>query len=887
VPFWNWLVELARRLAMLVRRGRFDHDLDEELRLHAELKEAEYAGQGLPPDEARRRARTSLGSTLRWREESHDAWGWAWLETLGQDLRYGVRLLHRSPGFTLVAVFTLALGLGATTAIFSVVESVLLRPLPYADANRVIVLRETTPKVGTVSVSYPDFLDWRAQSRTFGAMAAVYSETFNLGGVDRPENINGEAVSPDFLAVLGVHPALGRDFEPSEEKAGTAPVALLSDRLWQSHFGRDPLVIGRTIRLDGASVTIVGILPPDFRSPDEADVIEPIGVWATGNDDMQRRGSRGDMAVVGRLAPGATLAGARSEMTGIAAQLAQTYPATNDQFGVALEPIRDTFVGDVRPAILVLFGAVLFVLLIACANVANLFLVRGAARAREVALRITCGASRGRILRQMLTESVVLAAVGGVLGVALALAGIPGITWLAGPDLPAGSAVALDGTVLLFTGATVLVAAVLFGLVPAVYATRADLQSELRDSGRTTSASREQHRLRSVLAAAEIALALILLVGAGLMTRSLSRLVAVDPGFQPDHVSTAELTLTTPQYDDDAAMRRFWNELLGRVRALPGVEAAAAGTGVPMTNDHSRADVTLEGMPLPRAGSWPHPDIHRVSPGYLGTLGVPLVRGRDFTDADGPDTPRVALVSAPVADQFFPHQDAVGKRLMFGHPDAGKAPAWLTIVGVVGPTKLYGLANPPRLEVYVSARQYPSPDMTLVVKSGLDAPALNTEIRGAVRAIDRDQPVFNVATMSELMKTALATQRVVLVLLGLFSGVALVLAAIGIYGVIAYTVARRTHEVGIRLALGAERHTVLRMILAQGATLAGAGIAAGLILAFGLTRVMAALLYSVSAADPVTFAAMALLLLLVALLASYVPARRAVNVSPTIALRAE
>src|SRR5579864_881558 len=881
------LAELARRLRMLFRGKQFDHDMDDEMRVHLELREKEYIQNGFPPEEAHMAARKNFGNALAIREVSHDSWGWAWLEHLGQDLRYALRTLRKSPGFTAVALLTLALGIGATTAIFSVVYGVLLQPLPYKEASRLVVLNETTPKVGKVSVSYPNFLDWRAQSHDFSRMAAVHDVGFNLAGITQPENISGEAVSPNFLSMIGVKPFLGRDFEASEEKPGTAPVVLLSYELWQSHMGGDRNAIGRTITLDGRSFTIVGVLPPKFRSLDKTDVMLPIGVWATNNSEVaNERGERGDMVVIGRLAPHVTFAQARTEMEGIAARLAKEYPGTNDQFGVALQSIRDAFVGDTRPAILVLFGAVMFVLLIACANVANLFLVRGAARTKEIALRMAFGASRGRIIRQMLTESFVLSFCGGVLGLALAIAGIHGITRLIPMDMLSGASVNLNGAVLFFAAAIVVLAAFIFGLAPAMHSTKPDVQSELKEGGRTASASAAQNKLRGALAIAEISLALILLVGAGLMMKSLYKLMSVDPGLRPDRVLNMEMDLRTQQYSKDPAILNFWQQVLERVRALPGVENAAVGTVLPLTDNHSRADITIEGMALPTPGNFPHPDYHEVSPGFISTLGVPLLRGRTFADTDKQGAPLVGMVNARLAQQYWPNDDPIGKRFMFGHPSTDP-PKWITVVGVVGDTKLYGLANPSRLEIYVSSLQYPDSHMNLVVKSRTDPAALISAIRGAVGSIDKDQPIFAISTMNQLVRDSMATRRITLALLGLFSALALVIAAIGIYGVISYSVAQRTHEIGIRMALGAQHKDVLRMILKQGAKFALAAVAIGVVVSLGLTQLMSSLLFSVSAADPVTFAGVAILLALVAMLACYIPARRALRVDPMVVLRYE
>jgi putative ABC transport system permease protein len=878
--------DLFFRLRSLFRRNAAETELDDELRFHFERQVQKYESSGLAREEALRRARLDFGGIDQVKEECREARGVHLMEELFQDVRYGLRMLRKSPGFTAVALLTLALGIGANTSIFSVVYGVLLRPLPYQDPGRLIVLNETTPKVGLVSVSYPNFLDWRSGNHAFSLMSAVASVSYNLAGVTQPENISGEAVSPDFLSMLGVHPLLGRDFDPSEEKAGAAPVVLLSYQLWQSHLGGDREVLGHTINLDGRGFTIIGVLPADFRSIDKTDLMIPMGVWATGRASVSQRGDRGDMSLIARLAPGVSLRQARAEMDAIAARLAAAYPIANAQFGAVLRPIREVFVGDIRPAILILFGAVMFVLLIACANVANLFLMRGAARTREIALRIALGATRSRIVRQMLAESLVLAFFGGLLGVAVSIAGIRGMAQLIPMGMQAGASVNLNGAVLLFAAAAVVLSSLMFGLVPAMQLTKPEVQRDLKEGGRSVSASAGQNRVRGFLAVGEIAVALILLVGAGLMVKSLYRLMSVDPGFKTDRVLTMEMDLRTAQYSKDPAILNFWEQVLERVRALPGVEGAALGTVIPLTDSHSRSDITIENMPLPSPGNFPHPDEHEVSPGYLKTLGVPLLRGREFTDADTENAPRVGMINAMIARQYFPNQDALGKRFMFGHPKADP-PKWITIVGVTADTKLYGLANPARLEIYLPFRQSVSGDMDLIVKSAADPASLTSAIRGAVASIDKDQPIFAIATMQKLVNDSVSTSRVTLILLGIFSGLALVLAAIGIYGVISYSVAQRTHEIGIRMALGADGGGVLRMILAQGAKIAGAGVVIGLAASLGLTRLMSKLLFSVSAADPLTFAAVAIVLVAVAMLACYIPARRALRVDPIIALRYE
>jgi putative ABC transport system permease protein len=880
------LKDLFFRLRSLFRRDTVESELEDELRFHSERQMEKYLETGMSRGQALRQVRMEFGGLEQIKEDCRDARGVSVVETLAQDLRYGWRNLRKSPGFAAAALFTLALGIGANTAIFSVVYGILLRPLPFRDPSRLVLLNETTPKVGDVSVSYPNFQDWRAQNRAFSEMAAVVAVQFNMAGVSQPENIGGLAVSPDFLSLAGVRPVIGRGFTRDEEKAGTEPVLLLSYALWQSHFGADRNAIGRTIRLDSQNFTIVGVLPPDFRWVEKCDVMEPIGVWATGNDSVAERGNRGDLLVVGRLAAGAAMEGARSEMEGIAARLARAYPEANDEFGVKLQPLREMFSGDARPAMLVLLGAALFVLLVACANVANLFLMRSAVRAKEMALRIAIGASRSRIIRQLLTESFLLALLGGLAGVGLAIAGIPAITRSIPSDTLAGARVEVNGAVLLFSAGLVLLSMFLFGLAPALNATSGNLQSELKEGGRTTG-SGGRNRGRELLAASEVALALILLVGAGLMMKSLYRLLSVDSGFRPERVLKLEMSLRTAQYDKDQAVLGFWQQTLDRVRALPGVESAAVGTAIPLTDDHWRTDITVEGMPLPKPGSFPHPDMHVVSPGYEKTLGIRLLRGRGFTDADRENAVLVAMVNASVAQRLFPGADPVGKRFTFGHPGAGSAPKWVTIVGVVADTRMYGLANPARLEVYVPFRQKAPNDMVLLVKSAREPATLVSAIRGVVASIDKEQPIFGIATMQEVVNASVSTRRVTLTLLGLFSGLALALAAIGIYGVVSYSIAQRVREIGIRMALGAQPGDVLRLVLAQGGKISFAGIAIGSAASLALTRSMAHLLYAVSAADPATFAAVAFLLALVAMVACYIPARRTLRVDPLTALRHE
>lgn len=870
-----------------LRRDRWDGERARELQNYLEIETAENIARGMTPEEARYAARRKLGNPTLIREEIYRMNSVTFLESLIQDVRCGVRMLRKNAGFSLIAILTLALGIGANTAIFSVVYGVLLEPLPYHDPARLILLNETTPRVGMVSVSDPNFLDWRSQSHTFSQMAAVHEVDFNLSGISQPESIGGEAVSPNFLSLLGVRPFLGRDFDASEEKSGTAPVVMLGYSLWQSHFGSDASVVGRTVLFDGRSFTIIGVLPPNFRWIERLQFLEPIGTWLATNPEAAERADRGDMVVVGRLAPATSLAAARSEMEGIAARLAKQYPGANDQFAVLLRPIREAFVGDMRIAILSLFGAVICVLLIACANVANLLLVRGAGRTREVALRIAFGATRRRIVRQMLTESLVLAVVGGALGIALAVAGTRAITQMLSPDMLMGATVALNPAVLLFAAILIFFAALIFGLAPAVRSAKSDIHLQLKEGSAGAGTAASHRRLRAVFVVAELALSLILLAGAGLMMKSLHLLLSVSPGFQTERLLTMEMDLRTSQYDKDPAIINFWQSVLDRVRALPGVQSAAVGTHIPLTDSHGREDITIEGMPLPKPGSFPHPDDHTVSDAFVRTLGIPLLQGREFVETDNEKGAPVVMINAKLARLYFPNGDAVGKRLMFGHPDPSKQPQWLTIVGVLGDTKMYGLANPARLEVYVPFHQSANRHMDVLVRSRVDPSAMTAAIRSEIAAIDKDQPIFAIATMQELISASVAGRRFTLILLGLFSGLALVLAAIGIYGVISYSVAQHTRDIGIRMALGASQTQVLRDVLSLGVRLTGIGLLLGLLGALLATRVLTSLLYGVASTDALTLTAVSVVLTVVALFASYLPARRATRVDPIVALRYE
>jgi putative ABC transport system permease protein len=885
---WELFVanDLRIRLRSLLRRGRVESEMEEELRFHSERQFEKYVNQGFSRDEAARRVRFRFGGMEQVKEECRDARGVLLVETFVQDVRYGCRTLRKSPAFAATALLTIALGIGANTALFSVIYSVLLSPLPFQNVSRLIQLNETTSKVGDVGVSYPNFEDWHTRSRTFSAMAAVVTTEFNMAGVNQPEHINGLAVSPDFLSMTGVHPILGRPFTPDEAKADTQPVLLLTYSLWQSHFGGNRNAIGKVIRLDSRGFTIVGVLPPNFRWTGKCDVMTPLGVWLTKNEAAKERGERGDLVVLGRLASHIPLERARAEMAGIAANLAREYPQANAESGVTLRPLRDVFSGDMRPAMMLLQIAAFFVLMVACANVANLFLMRGTGRAKELALRSAIGASSGRIIQQILTESLLVGLLGGLAGIGLALFAVGALSRWIPEQVLGGVTVSINGSVLLFSASLIVLSVFAFGIGPALGSTRAGVSSELKEGAKSTVAGHRM-RWRSLLAIGELALALILLIGAGLMLKSLYRLLSVDSGFESARVLKLDLSLRTEQYKNDAAQVAFWRRVLDEVRAIPGVQSASLGTGIPLTGDHSRSDILVDGKPTAVPGGHPHPDIHVVSPGYEKTLGIRLLLGRAFTDKDHENGQRVAMVNTLLARRLFPGGDPLGKQFTFDEVGAGHTPKWITIVGVLADTRLYGLANPARLEVYVPFCQFAQGGMTLLVKSSEQPQLLAAAIRRVVTSIDEEQPVFGLATMQDVVDASVSRPRVTLVLLELFSGLALALAAIGIYGVISYSVGQRQKEIGIRVALGAKRGDVLRLVLKQGGKIAAAGILAGLLASLGLTQFMAKLLYSVNAYDPVTFAASACALALIAMVACYIPARRSLGVDPLIALRQE
>jgi predicted permease len=811
------------------------------------------------------------------------------MSTLLQDLKYGLRMLAKNPGFTAVAVITLALGIGVNTAIFSVVNGVLLRPLPYPNPDRLVQIYERSPQINELSVSYLNFLDWERVNRSFAGMAAYRGESFNFTGTGQPEHIPGAVVTANFLSVLGVEPLRGRTFTPDENQPGANPVAMVSEGFWKRSFAGDTAVLGKSVVLDGQAYTVVGIVPGDCQLLGPAEVVTPLWQWRR-RMQLESRESHPGIRVVGRLKPGVSLAQARADMENIAHNLAAAYPKTNEGTSTTVVPLKNNIVGDVRPMLLLLQAAVGFVVLIACANVANLLLARSVARKREIALRVALGASRGRVIRQLLTESVFVSLAGGGIGLLLAYWGSAPILAAVPGGLPRQEAIGLDGNVLLFTLGLSLLSGIVFGLAPALQSSRSDLQETLSAGGRSVAGG--QHRTQSALVVAEVSLALVLLAGAGLLIRSLQRLWDVNPGLDPQQVLTAQVALSPTLPDDPSAIRIAWRQLLDRVRNIPGIESAAVTILVPLSGDDNEMSFWTSGQPPSSMAQMPVALGYITTPGYLRTMGIPLLRGRSFTEQDTENSPKVVMIDEVLATHFFPGQDPVGKQLQL----AGFGP--MEIIGVAGHVKHWGLDADDgakiRDQLYFPFFQIPDQFMAmskmglrLVVRTSSNPLGVVSAVSEQVMGPGRDQPVYNVGSMEQLIAGSLARRRFLRMVLVIFAGLALTLAAIGIFGVMSYSVSQRTHEIGIRMALGAERRDVLKQVVGRGLALTLSGVTIGLIAALGLTRFVAGMLYGVRPTDPLTYLLACLLLTGVALLASYLPARRATKVDPIVALRYE
>jgi len=811
------------------------------------------------------------------------------MNTLLKDIRYGVRSLLKHPGFTAIVILTLAVGIGASSAIFSVVNTVLLRPLPYRQAERIVVVQELDPSGKRVQVTPANFLDWRAQNTVFEQLAAILTRPSNLALADQAERLDLAMTSANFFSVFGTEPARGRFFIPSDEQAGHAPIAVISHGLWQRRFGGDESLIGKPITLDGNSYTVVGIAPAGFQYPDKTDVwIPPFKLAPTMNerqDPTQVRGF-GMLAAVGLLKPGVPLTQAASEMQTITARLRQQYPETNNRRFNRVVSLHTHLVGETGPMLLLLFGAVGFVLLIACANVANLLLASAATRQREMAIRTALGASRLRVMRQLLTESFLLALAGGAIGLLLALWGVALMTRLLPRDFPRLAEINLDWRVLGFTLLASVLTGILFGLAPALQISKTDVQESLKESGRGTSGSLRHHRLRSMLIVGEVALSVVLLVGAGLLFRSFMQLQAVNAGFTPQQVLTLRLSPAGSNYKLDADYIKFYEGVIQRVSAIPGVQAVGAINTLPLDKGPT-AGFQIEGRPPLTKDKWPGGNYRTVSTDYFRAMNIPIVQGRAFNDRDTETAPLVMIVNQALANRDFPNESAVGKRISLGNTDAKGQPVWWEIVGVAADVRSIELREPAIPEFYLSGLQDSFANMFVVVRTTVEPTAVAASVRAAAADVDKSAAVSDIKTMEHIVNEAVTQPRFNLFLLGLFSCIALLLSAAGIYGVTAYSVTQRTHEFGIRMALGAQVGDVLKMILRQGMLLISVGIGLGLLASFALTRLLRTLLYGVSVTDPATFVGITVLLTFVALVACYVPARRATKVDPLVALRYE
>ena len=810
------------------------------------------------------------------------------------EIRHAFRLLIKNPLFTLAGILTLGLGIGATTAVFTLVNALLIRPLPYQDPSRLVLLFEhfKDQYLDTIPVSPPEFVDYKSQLKSFDKLAAFNTTTYNLAEGETPERIFGAVVSADLFPSLGVQPIRGRSFRPEECAVGRDDVVVISERLWRRKFDRDPRVLGSKLMADGRAFTVVGIMPASFEFPlplfniTGAQFGERVDIWQSlgfKDSEMKQRGSR-SYGVVGRLAPNVSPQQAQAEIEtvvrGMRQRFRDNYPQT-ESFGATVYPLKEQVIGGMKPLLLILLGAVALVLLIACANLATMLLARATAREREMAIRIAVGASRARLLRQALTESVVLAIFGAGLGTLFAIWAIELVKTLGAQTIPRLSEVNVDTLVLLVTLATAVGTGLLFGLAPGLASGKPDLTESLKEGGRGSTSGRRHNRLRNALVVAEVALALVLLTGAGLLLKSFVRLGNVNPGFNPKNILTAEISLPALRYRGNKSQVNFFSELERRIANLPGVSHAGLTIILPMSGINSDSSFEIEGRMSDDTHPGPDEEIRNVSPDYFRTLEIPLERGRFFTPADKLDAPPVTIINRALAERYWPNEDPLGKRIQVF---TGTQPVWATIVGIVGNIHHRGLDQPVQPEYYVPVAQAPYKSMILVVRSMQDPVSLTSAIRREVQAIDPAQPIAHVRTLEAVIGDSVAPRRLSVVLLATFAGIALILASIGIYGVMSFLVVQRTHEIGVRMALGAQRSDVLRLVISHAGKLICGGTALGLIVALLGSSVLRSVLYQVSAIDLPTFALVTLVLAAVALFASYIPARRAIRADPMIAL---
>jgi predicted permease len=891
---WNDLNSPLRalvfRLRAVFRRRAEETELNEELRFHFERQVEKYRLSGMTEEEARRQARLIFGGHEQVKEDCREARGTSFVENARQDLRYAVRQLRSNPTFAVVIVLTLALSIGANSAIFSVIDSVLIKSLPYRQPDRLVRIFFSIPAFPKFPLNPFDFRDFRSRNKSFDGLAAFTRADLQLSGSGEPIRLHGMEITSGYFRVLGLATQLGREFDSKAEIPGNGQQVILSDRVWRSRFGASPYIIGRKLTLNSQPYTVVGVMPPGTAHPgNEYQPLaygQDVDVWSpfTFEGNPSQRGSH-FLEVIGRLKPGITIAQANAELNTVLTQIGKENGGYGD-WRMLVISLNDEVVGKSRQLLLVLLGTVAMVLLIACANAANLMLTRAAARQREIAVRVALGAPRSRVVRQLLTESLLISCVGGGLGLGLAFAGVKALVSLLPANFPRAEDIHLSAPVFLFTLVISVGTGILFGLAPALQAARTDPKEGLHKGGRATMGGAQQGRLRNALVISEVGLACVLLIGAGLMLRSFLNLLHLDPGFQTGHVVSAMLSLPRERYKTPESYRRFTDDLPNDLRSLPGVESAGVGSDIPWTGYDDNSGFAIEGKrPLPNEE--PHGRYHNASPDYFSALGIPLLRGRFFTYADKLNTPLVLIINHAMAERYWPSEDALGKRITFeDHP---KEKDWITIVGIVGDVK--DEANSPSAEpaYWWPYSQTPvgAPNLLLVVRSNSDPQLLIGAIRQQVARLDPALAVADIRTMDQVATASVATPRFAFLLVGLFGGLAIVLAAIGTYGVIAYSVSQRTAEFGLRMALGAQRFDVLRLVLVQAGKLVLAGTAAGILLALILAQGLKSLIYQVSPADPLTFVVIAISVVMIAVLAGYIPARKATRADPMIALRAE
>ncbi|MGA8090735.1 MAG: ABC transporter permease [Terracidiphilus sp.] len=873
----------SRCMAIFGRR-RQDAELEDELRAHIDLAVAENVKRGMSAEDARGAALRAFGGVTQTRESYRVQRGFPMLLQLGRDLRFAFRQLRKSPGYSIVVIITLALGVGANTTVFSVVDAVMLRPLPYAQPQRLVeVASADANNPVTRDVSYPDFFDWRKQNQSFEHLVSYQDNSYTLTGTSRAVHLNAEIVSWDLLPMLGIEPELGRGFVASEEKVGSK-VVLISHSLWVTQFGSDRAIVGRAIHLNGESFTVVGIMPPSFRFPVGKPQNSLWPTLAVDDDALKNRGGH-SLAVMGRLRPGVTMAQADQEMKAIAGRLAKQYPDTNTHNNSAkVLPELQAMLGETRTLLLVVLGAVAFVLVIACGNIANLQLARVRDRQREIAVRCALGAGRGNVIRQLMTESLVLSIAGGLAGCAVAFISVPGVLSLIGTSVPRATNAGVDLTVLAFAVAASLVSGLIFGVAPATAASRTDLVKTLQQGGQARIYGHD--RLRTAVIVAQVALGIVLTAGAGLLTTSFVKLIHTDEGFNPDHVLTFGFDTPDSAYKDRRP--QFYRQYFDRLRVLPGVESAAGSMILPMADDD--AHISFENPERPVAkGFRPSAELMPITPGFFSTMQIPLIEGRDFTEVDSMQAPQVIIVNQAFVKTYFPGEDPLGKRLK---PGAGNGspdgPPWRQIVGVVGNVRHSATQREMQPAMYLPSSQLPTwCCLSSVVRTSVDPMSIEPAVRKLVASMDPDIPVTDVRTMPDLISLRLAQPRFATVLFGTFAVLSLILTVVGLYGVMAYSVSQRTREIGLRFALGAERGAVLGMILRAAAGLLGTGIAIGISAAFAFGPILSKMLYGTGPRNPVVLLAVSAVMALAGLLAAYIPAARAASVDPMRALRTE